>query len=378
MTRATINIAIEAAEHPILLETSAQLEQASQQWSEQQILGIDTEFVRERTYRAALGLVQISDGETAWLLDPLAIADLGPLARMLENPNTLKILHSGSEDLEVLLQSVGTLPEPLVDSQVACAMLGQPLQMGYHSAVHWLFEVEVDKEQTRSNWCKRPLQDKQLHYAAMDVTLLPEMIGTLRPQLEQKGRWAWLQEDVERMQRTARRKLDPQDAYQRVSGAGRLDEGDLRSLRALAAWREETAIRRNLARGFVINDAGLMNLAQARPGSVSEVRAVEGIHPRALERYGKQLLQLMQNAEAESTPAFMPPPLDNAQRRLLKDMRNFVLKRAAELDVDPALLASRRELEKLIRALESGTPVPERFKGWRNSAITKELTELAG
>lgn len=377
MTRTTIiKKAIEAAEHPILLESPAQLEEAAACWAERQVLGIDTEFVRERTYRAALGLVQVSDGETAWLLDPLAVQDVRPLAEMLENPDILKILHSGSEDLEVLLNTVGTLPEPLVDSQVACAILGQPLQMGYHSAVQWLFDMEIDKEQTRSNWCKRPLQEKQLHYAAMDVTLLPEMIALLRPQLEEKNRWAWLQEDVARMKRTASSTLDPRDAYRRIGGAGRLKEDELRILRALAAWREETAIQRNLARGFVINDAGLMSLVRARPATTAQLRAVEGVHPRALQRYQDVLLSIIEQAPRDASAVEMPQPLDNVQRRLLKDMRQVVAQSAADLQVEPALLASRKELEKLIIARATGEPVPERFLGWRKREVTDTLLSI--
>ena len=377
MTRTTIiKKAIEAAEHPILLETPAQLEKASAAWASRSLLGIDTEFVRERTYRADLGLVQVSDGETAWLLDPLAVQNLAPLAEMLENPAILKILHSGSEDLEVLLNTVGALPQPLVDSQVACAMLGQPLQMGYHSAVQWLFDMEIDKEQTRSNWCKRPLQEKQLHYAAMDVTLLPEMIALLRPQLEEKGRWSWLQEDVARMHRTAANTLDPREAFRRIGGAGRLDEKELRILRALAAWREETAIHRNLARGFVINDAGLMSLVRAQPQSAAQLKAVEGIHPRALQRYQDVLLSIFEQARADTSAIEMPQTLDNAQRRLLKDMRQLVAQRARELQVEPALLASRKELEKLIFARAAAEAIPERFLGWRKQAITDDLLRI--
>jgi ribonuclease D len=376
MTRTTIDQAIEAAKHPIVLETSAQLESASAAWSDSEILGIDTEFVRERTYRAALGLVQVSDGKTAWLLDPLALPSLQPLADLLEDPDILKILHSGSEDLEVLLHSVGALPSPLVDSQVACAMLGQPLQLGYHAAVNWLFDIEVDKEQTRSNWCRRPLNSKQLHYAAMDVTLLPSMILKLRGQLETKGRWEWLLEDVARMQQTARTDVDPQEAYLRVSGAARLDERGLRVLRRLAAWREETAIQRNLARGFVINDAGLMGLAQSRPRTKAKIAEVEAIHPRALERYGRVLLQLVRDGVQDDTQIDMPAPLSNAQKKLLKDMRDLVTRRAAALKVDPALLASRKELEKLIRASADEEDLPERFLGWRKQAITDDLLAI--
>ena len=105
MSKTTINKAIEAAEHPILLESPAQLKEAEETWVKSNILGIDTEFVRERTYRADLGLVQISDGRTAWLVDPLAMNSLEPVAQLMANSAITKILHSSSEDLEVLMKS---------------------------------------------------------------------------------------------------------------------------------------------------------------------------------------------------------------------------------------------------------------------------------
>jgi hypothetical protein len=37
------------------------------------------------------------------------------------------------------------------------------------------------------------------------------------------------------------------------------------------------------------------------------------------------------------------------------------------------LLASRRELEKLVRALATDNPVPERFLGWRKEVVTDQL-----
>ena len=184
----TVNQAIEAAKHPNLLETPAQLEAAEREWSGSDVLGIDTEFVRERTYRADLGLIQVSDGRTAWLWDPLRFENDAAITRLLENPAILKILHSGSEDLEVLRHALDAIPEPLVDTQIACAMLGQPLQLAFQGAAKWLFDVDIDKEHTRSNWLKRPLAPAQLHYAAMDVVLLPLMFEELKARLEAAGR----------------------------------------------------------------------------------------------------------------------------------------------------------------------------------------------
>ena len=376
MTTTTINKAVAAADHPILLETAAQLSAAEKSWEGNNILGIDTEFVRERTYRADLGLVQISNGETAWLVDPVALDDLEPLKRLLLNPTITKVLHSSSEDLEVLFHSTGALPSPMIDTQVACALLGQSLQMGYHKTVKWLFDIEVDKEQTRSNWCKRPLSDRQLHYAAMDVVLLPQMVETLRPRLEKAGRWEWLQEDVQRMQTAALRNIEPEQVYLRFAGAARLDNVSLRALRALAAWRENVAIQKNLARGFVISDAGLMHLARTRPQSKEAASSIEGIHPRALQRYASQIIATIRQSLGDKSPIYRPEPFDADQNRQVKEMRSLVKDKASELGVEPALLASRKELERLVRAQDNGWPIPERFKGWRNTVITADLVAI--
>ena len=378
MTTTTLKRSMDAAEHPILLETAAQLSEAEKSWNGNKFLGIDTEFVRERTYRAELGLVQISDGTTAWLADPVKLDTLEPLNRLLSDPQITKILHSGSEDLEVLLNTVGAVPDPLFDTQVACALLGQPLQMGYHTTVNWMFGIEVDKEQTRSNWCRRPLTERQLHYAAMDVVLLPEMYETLKARLEEQGRLGWLEEEMTRAQDNARQTVEPASAYLRVAGMARLDDKSLRVLRALAAWRETTAREKNLARGFVISDAGLMNLARQRPQSRNAAKDIDGIHPRALERYLAQLLPLIESAQADNSPVFSPAPLDGPQRKVLGKMRNRVQDRAKELEIEPALLGSRRELEKLLRVVADGQEPPERFSGWRKAVITDELLSLVG
>jgi ribonuclease D len=299
VSETTINQAIEAAKHPNLLETPAQLEAAERAWLVADVLGIDTEFVRERTYRADLGLVQVSDGQSAWLYDPLCFDSHAAITRLLENTDTTKILHSGSEDLEVMRHTLGAIPEPLVDTQIACAMLGQPLQLSFQGAAKWLFDVEIDKEHTRSNWLKRPLQSGQLHYAAMDVVLLPLILDELKPRLEAAGRWSWLQEDVARMQRNSEFSVDPDEAWLRIAGASRLDDTSLRALRSLARWREQTAEARNRARGFVVSDAGLLELARLRPNTTADLRSIEQLHPHAVARHERDLLQMIGAAAAD-------------------------------------------------------------------------------
>lgn len=378
MSRTTVEKALAAADRPLLLQSDEALAEAASAWSGAPVLGIDTEFVRERTYRADLGLVQVSDGRTAWLWDPLANGSAKPVQRMLKERGVLKILHSGSEDLEVMQHALDALPRPLVDTQVACALAGQSLQLSLQGAVKWLFDVEIGKEHTRSNWCRRPLKPGQLHYAAMDVVLLPLMHLELRKRLEDLGRWEWLQEEVERGLQGALAESDPGTAWQRIGGASRLDDVALRALRALAEWREGVAAARNRARGFVVSDAALLQIARLQPARPSDLGPVEGLHPVARDRYGATLVEAVAGAASDPRPLERTEPLTNAQRKQLDRMRRVVQEQAKVLGVDPALLASRREMERLLRAVHAGEAPPERFLGWRRAVITDELLGLIG
>jgi ribonuclease D len=202
------------------------------------------------------------------------------------------------------------------------------------------------------------------------------MLQKMKPQLEQAGRWEWLMEDVERLKRNSLTPVEPEKAYLRFPGNGRMDDEGLMALQALAAWREKTAKKKNRARGFVISDTDLLQLARLRPASRQEIRKIEEIHPGALARYQDQLLRLINDSMSVKSPVERIENLSNTQQKSLKTMRRSVNESAQELGIDPALLASRRELEKLIRATASGQPLPERFLGWRKKIITEDLMLL--
>jgi ribonuclease D len=248
--------------------------------------------------------------------------------------------------------------------------------MSYHSAIKWLTGIEVDKDQTRSNWLRRPLSEKQLHYAATDVVFLPMLLTEVRQTLLQQGKWQWLEEDVQRAIAQSREALDPDRAYLRLGAASNLDEPQLRVLRELAAWREEQAARRNLARGFVITDAELLQIARNIPASAVELSALDGLHERSVQKYQVELLVAVQKGLASDINASAIQPLDKQQKKLINEMRDLVQQEASAHGVDPALLASRKVLESLLRAVENGKDIPERLSGWRFPIITEKLLAL--
>ncbi|MEK6248773.1 MAG: HRDC domain-containing protein, partial [Planctomycetales bacterium] len=159
----------------------------------------------------------------------------------------------------------------------------------------------------------------------------------------------------------------------RFSALGRMDNETLQTLKYLARWREQFADERNRARGFVISDSAMLQLARVKPATAEQLRDIDDIHPVALSLYEGTLLQLISDAAEDKTPVEKFEQLDERQRQQLKDMRSIVQSQSDELGVDPPLLASRRELEKLIRALAAGSPVPERFLGWRKEIITDQV-----
>ena len=370
-----INRALKAADQPIMVESAQQLEQTVETLMQCDVIGIDTEFVRERTWRADLGLIQLSDGKEVWLVDPLKTGPLEPSSALLKDQATVKILHAPSEDLDVLLYNTGAVPNPLFDTQIACAMLGQPLQMGYHSTVEWLLDIAIDKGETRSNWCYRPLRPAQIKYAALDVCLLPMMYRQLLAHLQDLNRESWLAEDCTRLLNKAETPADPGQSWKRLNGHNRLDGPSLAILQSLAKWRDLEAENRNLARGFVIKDNALMTIANKKPLTLSALSELDIWHPKAIQRHGSKLIAQVDRVLQEGLIAPAPNMLKPEHRKLMADMRQLVQQKATELSIDPALLASRRELESLILSSED-EPLSERFLGWRKNIITDDLIEL--
>ncbi len=347
---------------------------------EQPVIGLDTEFIRERTYYPIAGLVQVGCAGRVYLIDPLADLDLEPLRQLLRAP-VLKVLHSVSEDFDVFERLLGVLPEPLLDTQVGAGLAGFKAGLGYQSLVSECLGQALEKGETRSDWLRRPLSDSQCHYAAMDVALLPALYAALEQRLTSLGRMAWWVEEGERCLREARQPRDPQQAWQRLKGAARLQGAALARLRALCAWRESQARSRDLPRGHVLPDATCLELCQAWPlGEAALARVTGGRRPLSVADRAevRHLLDAASAAPRSQWPA-PPPQLPREASADLQSLRDHVQLRATELGVAAELLARRRDLEAL---LLSGWPEgpwalpPGLAQGWRREVVGEHLLQV--
>lgn len=347
------------------------LEAAMQACAQARVIGLDTEFVRERTFYARPGLIQVSDGDRVWLLDPIALPSMPELAEVLSDERITKVLHSVGEDLEILATVTGALPHPLFDTQLAAAMLGEPLQIRYEHLVAEIIGTELPGGKARNNWCRRPLAPDLLEYAAQDVIWLPRLCAVLSARLAEAGRLDWLEEDCARLVERAR---DGAGAapLSRIKGAGRLDNAALARLDALAGWREEQARERDLPRRFVLDDAALLNLAQTAQ-RLGDDQAATALPARERARYGESLHATLEIADLEGFER--PPwidPLDPKERETLRALQQAVGSVADELGVEPAVIASKRELTRLVRGEH-----PDWLDGWRGRVLDGRLPDAS-
>lgn len=316
-------------------------------------LALDTEFIREKTYYPQLCLIQIANDAHIACIDPLALADLEPLWQLLYDPAVTKVLHAAQQDLEIFTLLRGTPPTPLFDTQIAATLLGQGEQVGYANLVQALLGVELDKSQVRTDWSRRPLSPAQLTYAADDVRHLRAIYHRQHEELIERGRLVWLAEDFTTLADPERYRVDPDKAWTRLKGAGRLKPRQLAVLRALAAWREREAMRRDRPRRWIVDDNLLIDLARLQPTDEQQLNRLRGLDGERRRRHGETLLAVI--AEARDTPADEWPnpersqPLSLEQEALVDALQSLVKLCAAEHQVSPGSLAGRRELEQLVQ-----------------------------
>lgn len=348
-------------------------------WRTRPFLALDTEFMRVDTFYPIAGLLQVADGQQVWLLDPLLIGDWQPFATVLEAPSVVKVLHACGEDLEVLQRLTGSLPAPLFDTQLAAAYLNLGFSLGYSKLVEQVLAVELPKGETRSDWLQRPLSELQVRYAAEDVQHLAELYQALLPRLPE-DKHAWLMEDGAELVANLRRAVDPQTLYQEVKLAWKLDRRQLAVLRALAAWRECEARRRDQPRNRILKEHTLWPLARFQPADLQALSRIEDMHPRVVRQDGEALLALIREAAAlpeAQWPEALPAPLPLEAGNLTKKLRARAQREAERLGIAPELALRRKVLEALVKSGFPAGPyhLPDSLRGWRRERFGPLLLE---
>ena len=360
-----------------LIETDSALQQLLAQHAQHDVVIVDTEFMRRDTFFPQAALIQLCfvGTTTAWLLDPLRITDFTPLQKLFADTSVVKAVHSPSEDLEVFQHFLGTLPEPLFDTQRAAAYLNLGFGLGYRALVEQMSGLIIPKGETRSDWLARPLSEAQLEYAAQDVVPLAPIFSELARHLEQHDRLQWLLEDGAEAVALARDAGPP--AYQRVKSAWKLEPQQLAVLAVLCEWREQRARRVDKPRNWILQDKVCLQIAEQQPGNLSELRHIPGLPPATLRKQGEHIPEVLRRAQA-SQPEPLPRPLSASQRDTLKTLKQAARELAASWELAAEVLLPAKDYELMVR-LGSGKDVarPRRWQGWRAQRVIAPLLDLA-
>lgn len=367
---------------PIWIAQDQELAELCARWRQQAAIAIDTEFMRSETFYPIAGLIQVGDGRGCYLIDPLAITDFSPLRELLLDPAVTKVLHSCSEDLEVFQRLLDLVPSPLFDTQIAAAFAGYGFSLGYAGLVKAVLNIDVPKEETRSDWLQRPLSVAQLKYAALDVAHMLVVYGKLLQQLKATGRLQWVKEDCADLVTNARQPDDFTQAYRKVGFAWKLRSQELATLQQLCIWRETEARERNVPRNRLVKEPVLWEIARRQPSDLEQLQRIRDLPPRTLRDYGEQLLAIVAASGASdpaSWPERLPPPLAIREAAQLKRLKKHVRDLAEKLDMPVEIFVRKKEYEELLRSgLHSEEFVlPSRLQGWRFEVVGQTLLALA-
>lgn len=360
---------------PLLIESSDALADLCKELSGEPLIAVDTEFFRETSYYPHLGLVQLASPTHIACIDPLAFDAREGLAALLLNPGLTKIFHACTQDLEVLYQYLGKLPQSIVDTQIAAALLGEQEQIGYATLVEQQIGIQLEKSQTRTNWLKRPLTSRQIEYAGDDVLYLIPMYQKLLSELKHKHREYWLKEDCDHLSNDEQRFVpDMKNCWKRIKGVNKLRGIQVSICFAVAQWREQLAMQKDLTRRKALPDELIIQIATLQADSQDALIKI----PRINQLLDADELSSLANAVQKGLNTSQPDWPSTERRKpsieekaLLESCLKLLRAKTEELGIAQGILCSRKDAEKLIRG-ERALPI---LSGWRLDCIGRELLE---
>jgi ribonuclease D len=360
---------------PPVITSSTDLKRACEHLSRQPFVAVDTEFMRQTTYRPKLCLIQMAAFGIEIIVDPIGHIDLAPFYDLMANEAVIKVFHAARQDIEIVYQEAGVIPYPLFDTQIAAMALGHGDSISYGALVKKLLKRNHDKTYQAIDWCARPLGPRQLEYALGDVTFLRDVYLKLTQRLEETGRGSWLEEEVGVLTDPKTYAFDPADAWKRLKLGGKSRQARA-IIMELAAWRERAAQAENVPRGRVIKDEAIYEIAKHAPKSLDALSRLRAVRDSVKLR-GDDILRSVEAALARDPSEIGGgsehtdlPASASAAVELFRVLLKAV---SAELNIAPKLLASAEDLEKLAQFDDPDIPA---LKGWRRQLFGDKALAL--
>lgn len=362
----------------VLVTDEASLRACVSQLAKHTVLGFDTEFVGEHTYRPELCLIQVSTTERLYLIDPYNCGSLEPFWQLMHDPARAVLAHAAREETRMCYFQSGTAPANIFDTQIAAGFLGLTYPMSYAGLVQTVLGVKLNKGDTLSDWRRRPLSSSQIRYAYDDVRYLIPIYTRLLAKLKKFDRVSWAEDEFRTFVGWATGEVEVVERWRKVKGSGGLRRRELAVLRAAFAWREGVAVRQDRPARTVLRDDMLIEVARrgAKKHDIAELRGLPQRELPVLEKAVDDANQLPMNQCPKETDNDVDPP----QVGIISVVLNVVLSDLCErLKLATGLVCTQQDLKDLVRARQPGCGLPpdSPFQlGWRKTDILPHLARV--
>jgi len=340
-------------------------------------IGLDTEFVWERTYYPRLGLIQLAlSDEDCHLIDPLAIKDLSELGSLLANPNVIKIFHDAPQDLAILSRATGATPKNIFDTRLAAGFTGLSATLSLSKLIKILLDIDLDKTETRTNWLKRPLDKGQIEYALDDVRYLRAIRILLISSIIGPEIKSWLYEELELLDDPSFY-MGPKDdeRYLKIKAAANLDPLGLSILRELSIWREKEARNANRPRGHIVPDTVLCDIARKHLDNLELIKAETKLSSRAATHFGDKIMGAIKRGltskEQPGDPTRKTLRLSKKDKETLARLNQLVQVKSEVQGIDPTIIGNGQEFKYLVKILNKSceSKMLRQMEGWRKKFL---------
>ena len=348
-----------------------------------EIIAFDTEFVSEDTYLPELCLVQVAADGHLGIIDPLEVSDLTPFWELLTQPGKETLVHAGREEFRFCMRAIGRRPTHWFDVQLAAGLIGLEYPASYGTLVQKLLGKSLSKDETRTDWRRRPLSPRQIEYGLQDVVDLQSIRGVLHSRLNELGRLAWVQTELKAWQDDMEQ-AEAGEKWRRIGGLSGMSPRALAIVRELWHWRDAEGERRNIPTRRILRDDLLLELAKRQTSDPKRMRAVRGMERGEVLRHLPKIGACVDRALALSDDE-LPKTERRSSRPQLNLLGQFLSTALGSIcrsaQVAPNLAGTAQDVRDLIAyRLELGGfepgEVPLLATGWRSEVVGSVIDDL--
>lgn len=343
------------------------------------LLGVDFEGEWNlHRYGLHLCLIQVSDGENVFLIDPLQVGDLGEFLAIMEDPEIEIISHGPQSDIVLMDYLYGRQPRNIFDTEKAAQLLGyENTSLSFLLERH--FSIIKNTKVRVSDWNQRPLTEQMLNYASKDVEYLHRLRIILRDELAEKGRRDWLAEECVELEDIRYKKKE--NPHMEIQNASKLNPRQAQALKLIYELRDKIAQDLDKPAYYIIPNSKLVELAANPPASENEWLEIKGVNPR-IKKYAREFHLAMEQAsgfEPEKDTRFQDRnfkglsksayfKLVDEKTALLEQIRDQIKE---EYDIYPMILSMRN-----LKRVAYGEATLNDLKQWQKVILLQKANQM--